>query len=111
MDLDGYQLTETIYEGRHTLVRRGIRCQDQLAVVVKTLQDPQPSFSEIAQFRHQHVISSECDHPNIMRSIALERCGNGYALVMEDRGMRSLPAYWREQIGRASCRERVLTGV
>lgn len=96
MDLDGYQLTETIYEGRHTLVQRGIRQQDQQPVVVKMLQDRQPSFVDIAQFRHQHVISCDCEHPHIIRSLALERCGNGYALVMEDRGMQSLSSYWRQ---------------
>ncbi|MGB0560767.1 MAG: trifunctional serine/threonine-protein kinase/ATP-binding protein/sensor histidine kinase [Spirulinaceae cyanobacterium] len=93
--LAGYQDVESIYAGTRTLVHRAIRLKDKQPVIVKVLRNPHPHFSELVQFRNQYVITRHLEHPHIVRPLNLERYGNGYALVMPDRGAVSLPDYWQ----------------
>ncbi|MEM8642224.1 MAG: AAA family ATPase [Cyanobacteria bacterium P01_G01_bin.54] len=93
--LEGYQDVESIYTGARTLVHRAVRLQDEQPVIVKVLRNPHPHFNELVQFRNQYVITRHLEHPHILRPLALERYGNGYALVMPDRGAISLPDYWQ----------------
>ena len=88
--LTGYKISESIYEGRRTLVYRGVRSSDSLKVVIKFLRKSYPSFSELVQFRNQYAIAKNLDREGIVRPLSLERYGNGYALVMPDLGAISL---------------------
>lgn len=92
-NLPGYQVIETLYNGTRTLVCRGIRTRDQQAVVIKVLQDEQPNFNEIVQFRNQYIIAKNLNYPGIIKTLSLEVSRNGYALVMEDFGGVSLAHY------------------
>ncbi len=40
------------------------------------------------------AITRHLEHPSIVQPLALERYGNGYALVMPDDGAIALPDYW-----------------
>ncbi|MEM6426781.1 MAG: serine/threonine-protein kinase PknK, partial [Cyanobacteria bacterium P01_D01_bin.128] len=52
-----------------------------------------PSFTGLVQFRNQYEITKHLPIPGIARPLSLESCGNGYALVMEDRGGTDLRRY------------------
>ena len=96
MKLIGYQLGENLYVGTRTLVYRGERTSDRQPVIIKVLRNPHPSFKELVQFRNQYIITRNLEHPRIVRPIALERYGNGYALVMLDEGAIALTDYWQQ---------------
>ena len=90
--LKGYQVTEEIYHGSRTIVKRAIRTSDQKPVVLKLLKNSYPSFSELVQFRNQYTITKNLQIPGILTPLALEKYGNGYMLVMADEGYQSLPS-------------------
>ncbi len=92
-NLSGYQILEQLYVGLRTLVYRGIRETDGKAVVIKLLNNPLPSFSELVQFRNQYTIAKNLNLPSIVKPLSLEAYGNSYALIMEDFGGVSLSAY------------------
>ena len=95
--LSGYHLGKTLYEGTRTLVYRGTRTTDSQPVVIKFLRNEYPTFSELVQFRNQYTIAKNLDLPGIVKPLALETHGNGYALVMPDDGYISLGKWQKEE--------------
>ncbi|MGK7902896.1 MAG: AAA family ATPase [Hormoscilla sp.] len=96
LKLAGYLTTNILYDGTRTQVYRGRRSSDGQPVIIKVLRNPNPTFKELVQFRNQYVITRNLDHRAIVRPLALERYGNGYALVMPDDGAIGLWDYWQE---------------
>jgi len=92
-NLPGYKITAQLYTGTRTLVYRAIRNSDEQPVVIKLLRNEYPNFNELVQFRNQYTIAKNLDFPSIIKALALEVYGNGYALVMEDFGGVSLSNY------------------
>ena len=93
LNLTGYEATDLIYTGTRTEVYRAIRESDR-SVIIKVLRNTHPNFNELVQFRNQFIITRNLEHPNILKPLALERYGNGYALIMPDDGAISLSEYW-----------------
>ncbi len=91
-NLPNYQIIEEIYSGTRTVVYRGIRTKDQLAVVIKLLRNEYPNFNELLQFRNQYTIAKNLNIPSIIQCLVLEVYRNSYALIMEDFGGVSLSA-------------------
>ena len=91
--IPGYQIREQLYAGSRTKVYRALREQDSLAVVIKLLNSEYPSFNELLQFRNQYAIAKNLNIPGIIHPLSLETFGNGYILVMEDKGEISLDEY------------------
>ena len=91
--IPGYQIREQLYAGSRTKVYRALREQDSLAVVIKLLNSEYPSFNELLQFRNQYAIANNLNIPGIIHPLSLETFGNGYILVMEDKGEISLDEY------------------
>ena len=94
-NLPGYQILESLYTGTRTLVCRGIRESDRRRVVIKVLRNSFPRINDLVKFRNQYVITRRLEHPIIVQPLALERYGNGYALVMPDEGAIVLSDYWQ----------------
>jgi serine/threonine protein kinase len=80
----GYEIVEQIYEGKRTLLYRGVRQSDSLPIVIKLLKNPFPSFKELAQFLNQYTIAKDIDSPYVIKMMAIEPYKNVYAIVMED---------------------------
>ncbi|WP_449421016.1 trifunctional serine/threonine-protein kinase/ATP-binding protein/sensor histidine kinase [Phormidium nigroviride] len=95
--LPGYTLTELIYPGTRTHVYRGVHQQSQQPVAIKVMKRDYPNFGELVQFRNQFVITKNLEIPGIVRTLALEVFGNGYAIVMEDSGSISVSQYLKNQ--------------
>ncbi len=94
VSIAGYYLSEQLYNSSKTLVYRGYRQTDSLSVVIKLLNNPYPSFSQLVQFRNQYTIASNLNSSLIIQIYSLETYQNGYALVMEDFGGISLKDYF-----------------
>ncbi|MGD1807017.1 trifunctional serine/threonine-protein kinase/ATP-binding protein/sensor histidine kinase [Dapis sp. BLCC M126] len=95
LNLPTYQETNQIYTGTRTLVYRAIRDTPREPVIIKILRNSHPSFNELVQFRNQYIITRHLEHPAIVKPLALERYGNGYALIMPDLGAIPLSKYWQ----------------
>ncbi|MBG1265601.1 ATP-binding sensor histidine kinase [Nostoc sp. WHI] len=95
--IPGYHLIEQLYTGSKTVVYRGIRQTDKLAVVVKLLNREYPTISELLQFRNQYTIAKNLDITGTIQPYTLEFYRNSYALVMEDFGGISLRDYFPTQ--------------
>ena len=96
LNLASYQETDQLYAGNRTLVYRAIQTTTEQPVIIKVLRNPHPNFNELVHFRNQYVITRHLEHPAIVRPLALERYGNGYALVMIDEGAIALSDYWQQ---------------
>ncbi|WP_438003363.1 AAA family ATPase [Sorangium sp. So ce321] len=91
LDLPGYTLTVISYEGSETLLYRGRRNADSAPVAVKVTRNEYPTSSELARLRREFAILQDLgDLPGVVHARALEKCGRGVALVMEDLGASSL---------------------
>jgi serine/threonine protein kinase len=92
----GYQILESLYKGLRTLVYRGIRERDYHPVVMKVQRNPFPHVNDLVKFRNQYIMTAHLEHPRIVQPLALERWGNGYALIMPDVGAITLSQYWHQ---------------
>jgi predicted ATPase/signal transduction histidine kinase/GAF domain-containing protein/tRNA A-37 threonylcarbamoyl transferase component Bud32 len=90
MILPNYQITDLIYSSDYTLVYRGISTIDQHPVIIKTLRNEYPNFSEIVHFHNQYTITKNLDHPHIIKPLKLVKYKSAYALITEDVGGVSL---------------------
>jgi predicted ATPase/tRNA A-37 threonylcarbamoyl transferase component Bud32 len=95
VNIPGYRISEELYNGSRTLVYRGYREIDSLAVVIKVLKNPYPTFHELLSFRNQYTIAKNLNSPLVIQTYSLEPFQNGYMLVMEDFGGISLKDYFR----------------
>ncbi|MGK7919363.1 MAG: AAA family ATPase [Trichodesmium sp.] len=97
LNLDGYQQINLIYTGSRTFVYQAIQVKARQPVIIKVIRNPHPNSSELIKFRNQYIITRYLEHPAIQIPLSLERYGNGYALVMPDRGAIALIEYWQQE--------------
>ncbi len=95
--LQGYSLSEKLYDGSRTIVYRGFQNHDQRPVIVKFLKDEFPSFKELVQFSNQFMIAKDLNLPTIVKPIALVPYGTSSALIMEDYGGLDLKQFLKNK--------------
>lgn len=93
--LAGYTLTTTVRDTHEFELVRGHRDRDGMPVVVKRLRGDYPPPLTLARLRHEHSILRSLPISGVVQPVALEPCGNGLALVMEDVGESSLDSILR----------------
>ena len=90
INLPGYTLLDKAYEGSETVLYRGRR-NDGTPVAVKLTRGEFPTARELCRLRREFAILEDAAAvPGIVRGYAIEKCGRGIALVMEDLGASSL---------------------
>ena len=91
LQLPGYRLLGRIYAGTETVVYRAVATgMGDRTVMVKVLNTEYPSPEAIARLKHEYALTKDLDIEGVARTIALEKFGNGLALVVEDFGGTSL---------------------
>ncbi|GAB4109371.1 MAG: AAA family ATPase [Roseiflexaceae bacterium] len=88
--LPGYHLAELLHVGRATVVYRGQRLADTTPVIVKLLRDDQITPTEVAELRHEYLISQDLKIPGVVQAYALEYPFDRPALILEDFGGEAL---------------------
>jgi histidine kinase len=88
--IQGYQVTETLYESSKSRVYRGRRESDQQPVVLKLLRPENPSPEAIAQFRTEYDIAHSLNLDGVVQVYSLETHQHSLLLTMEDSGGKSL---------------------
>ncbi len=108
--IPGYILTEQLYIGSRTVGYRAMAIGEtrlietnvsepgtaDYPVVIKVLRSPQPSITELVQFRNHYAIAHQFNHSAIAQPLALERYNGGYALIFPDENLISLTDYWQQ---------------
>lgn len=91
--ITGYQITESLYVGKRTLVYQGVRLADSQPVILKLLSKDCPSIQDLLRFRNYYTITQNLHLPGIIQVLGLEPYGNGFVLVMPDQQDLALSDY------------------
>jgi predicted ATPase/GAF domain-containing protein len=90
MKLPGYRLGLELVRSQHTAIYRGIREQDGLPVIVKTLSREYPTPAEVRRLEFEYRILEKLRGPGVVEAFELVRSGSRPALILEDFGARNL---------------------
>ncbi|WP_437893409.1 AAA family ATPase [Sorangium sp. So ce124] len=93
IDLSGHTLFERVYEGSESVLYRGRRNEDGAPVAVKMPRSEFPTARDLARLRREFAILRDAGEvAGVVKAHAIEKCGRGLALIMEDLGPSSLHA-------------------
>lgn len=90
LNLPGYHVRALLHRGAEFAVYRGTRDRDALPVVIKIPAKEYPSLGEITRLKQEYEVAASLAVPGVVSCCALEKHGNGFALIMKDRGGASL---------------------
>ncbi|MBW4565369.1 MAG: AAA family ATPase [Mojavia pulchra JT2-VF2] len=88
--LPGVTIQSKIYESSASLVYRGIRAQDNLAVVVKLLKQDYPSTQELIRYRQEYEITRLLNLEGIVKAYSQQEYQRTLVMLLEDFGGESL---------------------
>ena len=81
LKLTGYSLTEQLHESNNSLVYRGIKEEDSLAVILKVLKKEYPSFQELSRFQKEYEITHNLKNfwrdRSLWKGVSTGTLGNG----------------------------------
>ncbi|MEO0688057.1 MAG: serine/threonine-protein kinase, partial [Cyanobacteria bacterium J06649_11] len=86
----GYDITEVIHEGIHTIIYRGISHSNQQKVILKILKEDYPTLDAITRLKHEYKITENLQLEAVVKILRLETEQNRLILVLEDFGGQSL---------------------
>ena len=98
IELPGYQLGRQFHAGSHFSAFRGTRISDGARVIIKATNENFSGFQSGARLEREYELTRSLDDPGVARAEAIERCGNGNALIFEDTGRISLSQYMEGRI-------------
>ncbi|GAA6618604.1 protein kinase domain-containing protein [Scytonema sp. NUACC26] len=88
--IPGYDLTEIIHEGSHTVIYRGLSLKNQQRVILKILKADDPSLEATARLLHEYKTVAHLDLPGVVKVLKQETYKNRLAIVFEDFDGQSL---------------------
>ncbi|OUL29633.1 serine/threonine protein kinase [Nostoc sp. RF31YmG] len=88
--LPGVAILSKIYESSATLVYRGIREQDNCAVVAKVLKQDYPSVGELTRYRQEYEITHSLNIDGVVKAYSQQNYQRTLVILLEDFGGESL---------------------
>ena len=70
--LEGYSFSDELHRGKSTVILRGSRLSDGVAVVVKTMGGDRVEYSDIVRLRHEYSILSGISSAGVLRALGFE---------------------------------------
>lgn len=95
--LPGVAIHSKIYESPASLVYRGIREQDNCAVVAKVLKQDYPSAQELTRYRQEYEITRSLDIEGVIKAYSQRDHQRTLVILLEDFGGESLEYWMRQQ--------------
>ncbi len=86
IDCQGYTIEELLFQDKNTVLYRGKREADQLAVILKACHPNHSSLRNIASLSHEYEIMMTFNGNGVVQPIAFEEGETGTTLVLEDIG-------------------------
>lgn len=90
LQLDGYDVFETLDQSARAVLIRARRRSDGVSVIIKLLAGEHPTPEDVDRLRHEHDIACDLDLPGVVRPLGVERFGHRVGLVLEDFGGQPL---------------------
>jgi len=97
--LPGITIHSKIYESLASLVYRGIREQDNCAVIAKVLKQDYPSPQELTRYRQEYEITRFLNIAGVIKAYSQQDYQRTLVLLLEDFGGESLECWMRQQPG------------
>ena len=88
--LPGYTVGQKLYESSQSLLYRGVRQDDETAVILKTLNDNYPSPERVARFQQEYEIIGRLELKGVVKAHSLEFVNQSPVIILEDFGGQSL---------------------
>ena len=82
----GYQIFAQIYETANSLVYRGIREQDNQAVIFEVLKEDHPMPSELTRYKQEYEITRNLNLEGVVKAYTLETYQKTLVIIFEDLG-------------------------
>jgi serine/threonine protein kinase len=86
-----------IYESSNTLVYRGTRKHDNLAVILKVLKQDYPTPSELIRYKQEYEITHSLNLEGVVRAYTQQEYQRTHVILLEDFGGESLEHWMREK--------------
>jgi len=97
--LPGITIHSKIYESLASLVYRGIREQDNCAVIAKVLKQDYPSPQELTRYRQEYEITRFLNVEGVVKAYSQQDYQRTLVILLEDFGGESLECWMRQQSG------------
>ncbi|MBD3887086.1 PAS domain S-box protein [Phormidium tenue FACHB-886] len=97
--LPGVTIHSKIYESLASLVYRGIREQDNCAVIAKVLKQDYPSPQDLTRYRQEYEITRFLNIEGVVKAYSQQDYQRTLVLLLEDFGGESLECWMRQQLG------------
>jgi len=96
--LPGITIHSKIYESLASLVYRGIREQDNCAVIAKVLKQDYPSPQELTRYRQEYEITRFLNIEGVVKAYSQQDYQRTLVLLLENFGGESLECWMRQQL-------------
>ncbi|AFZ10735.1 multi-sensor signal transduction multi-kinase (plasmid) [Oscillatoria nigro-viridis PCC 7112] len=96
--LPGITIHSKIYESLASLVYRGIREQNDCAVIVKVLKQDYPSPHELTRYRQEYEITRFLNIEGVVKAYSQQDYQRTLVILLEDFGGESLECWMRQQL-------------
>ncbi|MEG5036497.1 PAS domain S-box protein [Microcoleus sp. AT3-D2] len=96
--LPGVTIHSKIYESLASLVYRGIREQDNCAVIAKVLKQNYPSPHELTRYRQEYEITRSLNIEGVVKAYSQQDCQRTLVILLEDFSGESLECWMRQQL-------------
>ncbi len=90
LTISGYQIIQKIHESSNSRVYRGIREQDNQAVIIKILKEDYPTPEKIRRYKQEYHITHNLNLRGVVKAYSLETYQNTLMIIFEDFGGESL---------------------
>ena len=93
--LPGIVIHSKIYESSVSVVYRGIRVPDDLAIVIKVLKQDYPSPQELTRYRQEYEITRSLNLAGVVKAYSQQDYQRTLIILLEDFGGESLTKWMR----------------
>jgi len=83
---DHYIIKETLHESDTVMLCRGVRQQDGVPVIIKTLRAASPTPRQVEYLRQEYELGRQIDSPYVVKPYALEKHEARLSLILADFG-------------------------
>ncbi|MEG4534835.1 AAA family ATPase [Microcoleus sp. D2_18a_D3] len=90
IEINGYQILTQIYESTNSTIYRGIRQQDNQAVILKFLKEDYPTPSELVRYKQEYEITRNLNLDGVIKAYELKPYQRTLCIILEDFGASSL---------------------
>lgn len=95
--INGYEILTQIYESINSTVYRGIRQQDNQAVILKFLKEDYPTPSELVRYKQEYEITRNLNLDGVIKAYELKPYQRTLCIILEDFGAVSLKQLMNER--------------